>query len=268
MRKLSQIFIYPIKGLKGISLNESIIDKTGLQYDRRWMLVDETGTFISQRSHPVMALFKVVQTENGFDVWEPKAKECLAVPKLVSGSKIKVSIWEDTCDVISYNKFANEWFSTFLEMKCKLVYMPDDCNRAVETEFNRGNDSVSFADAYPILLIGEESMADLNDRLTIPANIDRFRPNLVFKGGTAFEEDTYSEFSIGSHQFLATRPCGRCTVPGVNQQTGKPDMAGKELLKILASYRSKNNKVYFGQNVLSNGGSGIVKLGDALDKIY
>ncbi|MDP1726338.1 MAG: MOSC domain-containing protein [Bacteroidota bacterium] len=268
MRRLSQIFIYPVKGLKGISLDEALIDNTGLQYDRRWMLVDETGTFMSQRTHPIMASFKLVQTEMGFDIWEPKAKECIAIPKLVTGSKVTVKIWNDTCEVVSYSKFADAWFSTFLEMKCKLVYMPDDCNRAVETEFNRGSDTVSFADAYPILLIGDESMADLNNRLNTPVNIDRFRPNLVFTGGTAFEEDTYSEFSIGSHHFLAARPCGRCKVPGVNQQTGKPDKAGKELLKTLAKYRTQNNKVYFGQNVLSNGGSGIVKLGDALVNIY
>lgn len=268
MRRLSQIFIYPIKGLKGISLNVAIIDKTGLKYDRRWMLVDESGTFLSQRKYPMMARFNLVQTENGFDVWEPDNKECIAIPNVVSGSGVKVNIWDDTCEAIAYSKFADAWFSNFLGIKCRLVYMPDDCNRYIEPKFNRGNDTVSFADAYPILMIGEESLADLNKRLSEPITIDRFRPNIVFSGGAAFEEDTYTDFNIGSHSFLAVRPCGRCTVPGVNQQSGKPDKAGKELLKILAAFRTKEHKVYFGQNVLSTGGCGFVKLGDTLEKIY
>ncbi len=233
----------------------------GFKYDRRWMLVDADGMFLTQRTHPKMALFNVVQTKAGFDIWEPAQTESIHIPNSCEGAPIKVKIWDDTCEVISYHPFADEWFSLFLGIKCKLVYMPDDCERLVDTKYVERNELVSFADAYPMLLIGEESLRDLNDRLPEPVLMDRFRPNFVISGTVAFEEDTYSKLAIGGHSFEAVKPCARCTVTTVNQQSGE---MGKEPLRTLATYRTKDNKTYFGENLVSVGGSGTVKVGDEL----
>ncbi len=257
--RLSQLFIYPVKGLGGISLQQSKIAATGLQYDRRWMLVDENGVFLTQRTHPKMALFKAVQTDTGFEIYEPAHLESILIPYACEGAPINVKIWDDSCEVVSYHPFADEWFSLFLGNKCKLVYMPDACERLVDTKYVKRSELVSFADAYPMLLIGEESLRDLNSRLIEPVLMDRFRPNFVVSGTVAFEEDTFSKLAIGRHSFEAVKPCARCTVTTVNQQSGE---MGKEPLKTLATYRSKDNKTYFGENLVSIEGSGTVKVGD------
>ncbi|MBC7382662.1 MAG: MOSC domain-containing protein [Bacteroidia bacterium] len=261
IKEISHIYIYPVKGLQGISLSETQIESTGLLYDRRWMLVDENGLFLSQRTLPIMALFALNQNVNGFEIWAPGKKECITLP-FVSESltTMKVTVWDDTCDAIVHNRFCNEWFSALLKIKCKLVYMPVASKRMVDPTYNTGSDMVSFADAFPMLLIGQSSLTDLNTRLAEPVLMDRFRPNLVFTGGDAFEEDSYDEFYIGSQQFKAAKPCARCTVITVNQQTGA---MGKEPLTTLATYRAKNNKIYFGQNLLQTG-NGIVKIGDQI----
>ena len=224
-------------------------------------MVDEQGLFLSQRTLPVMALFGVNQISNGFEIWAPGKEDRIAIP-FVSGSstKLKVTVWDDTFDAILHSSFCNDWFSAILGINCMLAYMPSNSRRMVDPAYNTGNDIVSFADAFPVLLIGQASFDDLNKRLPSPILIDRFRPNLIFTGGVAFEEDSYGEFYIGSQQFKAAKPCARCTVITVNQQTG---IMGKEPLTTLATYRAKNNKIYFGQNLLQIG-NGIVKIGDEI----
>lgn len=261
---LSQIFIYPIKSLGGISLDRVVVQERGLQYDRRWMLVDEQGQFLTQRTLAGMALLQVDLLARGLQVSHRSRPELppLLVPfELPNPSRMRVRVWEDTCEALEAGAEAREWFSQALGLRCRLVYMPEDTRRQVDLQYARPGDITSFSDAFPILLIGEASLADLNQRLRQPVPINRFRPNLVFAGGTPFEEDGWDQFSIGAHHFRAVKPCSRCVVTTIDQQTAQK---GPEPLRTLTTYRQQGNKILFGQNVLPLTAGQTLALGDTV----
>ena len=262
---LTEINIYPIKSLGGITVRSAKVEKRGLEYDRRWMLVDSQGNFLSQRQHTQMALLQVEITDNGLLVTH-KTREIapLKIPFEANDEKsLLVNIWDDVCFAFEVTPEANAWFSEVLGIPCKLVYMPDHAIRHVEPEFARPKDIVSFADAYPFLIIGEESLHDLNEKLAKPVPMDRFRPNLVFSGGEAFDEDTWTEFSIGETTFYPVKPCYRCVVTTIDQQSAEKSA---EPLKTLSTYRlGANNKVKFGQNLVHSGTGNILEVGQALE---
>ena len=260
---LTDIYIYPIKSLGGIRVTEAKVEKRGLQYDRRWMLVDMLGNFLSQRQHAQMALLRVEISDVGLRVThKTKNNAPLLIPFEANDEKSQlVTIWRDVCFAFEVTPEANAWFSEVLEIPCKLVHMPDHAIRTVDQEFARPRDIVSFADAYPFLIIGQESLQNLNRKLEQAIPINRFRPNLVFSGGEAFDEDTWSQFSIGETTFYPVKPCYRCVVTTINQDTAEKSA---EPLKTLATYRSENNKVKFGQNLVHSGIGNILTVGQEI----
>jgi uncharacterized protein YcbX len=249
MYKLTSIYIYPIKSLGGISLQSSLALEKGLEHDRRWMLIDDSNRFISQREHPQLALLKVEFTDGGFIIYhkDDKAKHIKIPFNINSANELDVSIWDDVCTALHYNDDVDVWFSAMLHINCRLVFMPENSNRLVDPMYTSNNETVSFSDGYPFLIIGEESLIDLNSKADDIILMNRFRPNLVFSGGVAFDEDKFSIFKIGSAIFKGTKPCARCVLTTINQETS---IKGKEPLKTLATYRSVNNKVLFGQNLI------------------
>ncbi len=248
MLKLSEIFIYPIKSLGGISLQTSEVEKRGLKYDRRYLLVDENGMFMTQRDFSQMALLKLSFAENGFNILDIKNSNKTIIPfESTSKEIIKVNIWEDVCNAVVVDKDLDVWFSTVLNKKCSLVYMPDDEKRIVEKKYIDEEHLVSFADAYPFLIIGQASLDDLNSKLTSPIPMNRFRTNFVFTGGNPFEEDNWKKFKIGAAEFEAVKPCARCVITTTDQQTA---IRNEEPLKILSTYRKIDNKVMFGMNLI------------------
>jgi MOSC domain-containing protein len=258
---LSQINIYPIKSLSGISLQTAIVEERGLQNDRRWMLVDENNKFITQRLLPKMALLKVAINDGLLTIKHKKNKlSPLTLPTLPYGDEpINVQIWNDYVTALKYNNDINNWFSEAIGFNCSLVYMPDSTKRKVDTKY-ANNRLVGFADGYPFLIIGEESLNDLNNRTeeTIPMN--RFRTNFVFSGGNPFDEDKWETIKIGNIIFHPVKPCARCVITTINQDTATK---GKEPLKSLADFRQNNNKVMFGMNLVADG-TGNVKVGDEI----
>ena len=265
---LSEINIYPIKSLGGISLSESKVTDRGLQFDRRWMLVDGNNKFLTQRQLPEMALLKVSLKPNGLLIEHSKKLIQLFVPffsnhEIATRKALRVEIWEDFCQAIEVNIECNQFFSQILNRDCKLVYMPDESRRMVDASYAFNNELTSFSDGFPILLIGEESLNELNSRLEEKLPMNRFRPNFVFSGGQAFEEDGWKNFKINNIDFICPKPCARCVVTSTDQQTA---IVGKEPLKTLATYRKEGNKILFGQNVL-NQGTGLVKVGEYISVI-
>lgn len=259
---LQHIYIYPIKSLGGISLAEAEVVQTGIRHDRRWMLTDKEGKFLSQRSFPQMALLQVTVEPAGLLI---DHKKRLHDPFFIpfdesTGRQMQVTIWDDVCTALEVSHEANEWFSDALGMKVQLVYMPSTTKRLVDSNYATNNEIVSFADGYPLLMIGQASLDDLNQRLETPILMNRFRPNLVFYGGSAYCEDSFTEFQIEDVTFNAVKPCGRCVMTTVNQEDG---VKGQEPLKTLASYRTHKNKILFGQNLLQKN-SGKIKVGDRL----
>ncbi|HEY7752044.1 MAG TPA: MOSC N-terminal beta barrel domain-containing protein [Ignavibacteriaceae bacterium] len=262
MYKLTEINIYPVKSLGGISLKSSGVEERGLKYDRRCMLVDEDGMFFTQREHPQMALLQP-KIENGVLKISHKLSGTrgISIPKEPNGGKlINVIVWNDQCKAMTYSKNIDEWFSDSLGFKCRLVYMPDSTERRVNPAYVE-NKIVSFADAYPFLIIGEESLNELNRRMESPLPMNRFRPNLVFSGGESFDEDKWKKIVIGEVNFLVVKPCARCTITTVNQNTGE---RGKEPLKTLATFRNFDGKVLFGQNMVSEN-RGEIHLGSEIN---
>jgi uncharacterized protein YcbX len=259
---LSEIYIYPIKSLGGISIDSAYADKRGLKYDRRYLLVDETGMFITQRDFPQLALFKLSFSEKGFKVFNSVDNSFLVIP-FGSDSKenISVTIWDDVCKVVKVGNDYDDWFSNAINKKCSLVYMPDEEKRIVEKKYINEEHIVSFADAYPFLIIGQSSLEDLNSRLETPLLMNRFRTNFVFTGGNPFEEDNWKDFKIGDVEFKAVKPCARCVVTTTNQDTAE---RSAEPLKTLSDYRKINNKVMFGMNVICNK-PGIVSINQKID---
>lgn len=246
--RLTEIWIYPIKSMGGIRLNSAKVEGKGLKFDRRWMLVDENNMFITQRKISALALFKLEMNLDYFTVQFKNESIQLPFDFDMSSGSISATIWDDSVDTIEVHQKYSNWFSNKLGFKCKLVAFPENNTRLVDPQYAPNHDNVSLADGYPLLAIGQSSLDDLNQRLDAPVPMDRFRPNLVFTGGKPYEEDSWKEFTVGTNKFLGVKPCSRCILTTIDQVTGEQ---GKEPLATLATYRKKENKIYFGQNVLS-----------------
>jgi uncharacterized protein YcbX len=245
---LTGIRIYPIKSLAGIMRSQARVLGKGLEYDRRWMLVDEYGVFLTQRVHGTMALFDVHESPQGFVI--TFAGDSITLP-FDPGNPVnpfEVQIWDDRVVAFEVNREFSAWFSRKLDIQCRLMAFPESNPRQIETTFAANGENVSLADAYPLMIIGEASLADLNARLREPLTMNRFRPNLIFSGGAPYEEDTWNEFSIGGEQFNGVKRCARCVLTTINPLTG---VKGVEPLKTLATYRRRKNKIFFGQNVIA-----------------
>lgn len=262
--KLSEIYIYPVKSLGGISVSSAEVTDRGLKHDRRWMLVDKDNKFFTQRLVKTMALLQTEIGESALMIFNKiKPSERIEIPFTPqSDEPTKAVVWDDTVDVIPHKKEINDWFSEQLKIDCKLVYMPDKTERKVDTNYAKNNEVTSFADGYPFLIIGQESLNLLNSKLEIPLPMNRFRPNFVFTGGKPHDEDTWKEFKINEIIFKPVKPCARCVITTVNQDTAEQ---GVEPLKTLSTYRrADNNKVLFGMNLLHEG-RGIVGVGESLE---
>ncbi|MDZ7625539.1 MAG: MOSC domain-containing protein [Ignavibacteriaceae bacterium] len=262
MYTLSEINIYPIKSLAGISLQSSEVEERGLKYDRRWVLVDETNTFFTQRDFPEMALIKVAVEQEGLKLQhKTKTIEPLFVPfEFENSKKDKVVIWDDTVTGEFYNDQIDGWFSDIIGIKCHLVKMPETTKRVVDESYAM-NKIVSFADAYPFLIIGQASLDDLNSRLEVPLPMNRFRTNFVFTGGKPFEEDNWKKFKIGNVIFHAVKPCARCVITTTNQETAE---RAHEPLLTLSKFRKIDNKVMFGMNLVCES-TGQIAIGDKIE---
>lgn len=220
---LSEIWIYPIKSLAGIRLQRAIVKQKGLAYDRRWMLVDEAGRFLTQREHPEMSQFQITMDNIQLTILNRISGQSIVLN--LNGENdcesMPVIIWDDKVEAIEVSQEYSRWFSEQLKIKSKLVFFPETNARPVDPNYAIQNEHVSLADGYPFLIIGQSSLDDLNKRLQEPIPMNRFRPNFVFTGGMPYAEDSWHRFSVGKNKFAGVKPCGRCVLPNVNQQTGK-----------------------------------------------
>lgn len=248
--QVSEIWIYPVKSLGGIRLERSAVLPKGLAYDRRWMLIDGKGRFLSQREIPLMSRFQVTGRDGRFQVSFGDDSILLEAEKNVQGNmeKINAGIWNDRVQVYPMGDDYDSWFSKRLGFPCRLVFFPEEESRPTDPRYAlTGTDQVSLADAYPILLIGQSSLDDLNQRLGSSLPMNRFRPNIVCTGSIPYDEDRWHYFRIGPNRFAAVKPCSRCVLITIDPLTGSK---GKEPLTTLAAYRRIGNEVYFGQNIV------------------
>lgn len=256
---VSELLVYPIKSMSGIALKQSKIEERGLQYDRRWMLCNEQNEFITQRENKNLALFKLQFTKDGFAI-KFKNENNFEIPFSINGDTETVKVWDDECEAIEY-ALGSAWFSKMLNFTCKLFYMPNQSKRKVSEKYAHNNEITSFSDGFPILIIGQESLNFLNNKLPKPIGMDRFRPNIVFSGGKPFDEDHFKDFSIGKNLLKGVKPCSRCVITTIDQNTTK---TSSEPLKTLATFRSKDNNVLFGQNLIATIIEGEIRIGDRI----
>jgi len=246
---LSQLNIYPLKSAGGISLENAVPEARGLAHDRRWMVVDDSGQFMTQRTCPGMALINTILSPQTLNLNAPGMSE-LCLPLFpIAGESQEVEIWGDRCEAWTANPQAETWISEYLGKSCRIVFMPDHSNRPVDPEYTVGESQVSFSDGFPLLLISEASLNDLNCRLPVSVTMKHFRPNLVVKNTTAYEEDSWKLIRIGNCELQVVKPCSRCVLTTVDPEKG--EFSGKEPLQTLATYRKENGKVLFGQNLIA-----------------
>lgn len=258
---VSAIYIYPVKSLGGIALRQSEVKRKGLAMDRRWMLMDEQCRFLSQRNIPELALFKMAWLPSGNGFVIQYGERIAELSLQFGGTPYAAQIWSDQVDVVEPDAGLSQWFSDCLGMACKLVAFPEHHPRFVDPDFASGsNDHTSLSDGYPILLIGQLSLDDLNSRLAAPVGFERFRPNIVVEGSLPFEEETWKRFSVGSVAMAGVKPCARCVMTTIDQQTAT---VGKEPLATLSTYRKSGSKVLFGQNVIPLR-EGWIRVGDEI----
>jgi uncharacterized protein YcbX len=262
---IQNLYLYPIKSLGGIVVQEALVEERGFRYDRRWMLVDPSGEFLTQRQHPKLALLQVALGKSELTVFSKvdSFRKITFDLEMNSGKEMQVKVWGDEVAALQVAPAVSAWFSDFLGMDVELVVMPESSHRKLDPRYAVQEESVSFADGMPYVIIGQASLDELNGRLADPVGMDRFRPNLVFSGGDAYAEDQFKQLQIGEVEFQVVKPCARCVMITVDQEKGTK---GKEPLATLATYRSQGAKVYFGQNAVSLT-QGIVRVGDPIQQL-
>ncbi len=253
---VTELHIYPVKGLRGIRVTKAKLTERGFERDRRWMLVDNDGLFISQRTHPKLARFSTKFSEEGDLIINYDTESIVLTSRDVTEVVIEVSMWDKCFMGHLLSDTINNWWKMNLDSDVRMVYMTDDDIRI--KEYGDKDTQLSYADGYPYLIIGTESLAYLNSKLDTSVPMNRFRPNIVVKTTTPHIEDDWSELSIGDQLLNIVKPCARCTVVTVDQLSGKK---GIEPLRTLATYRKVGNKVNFGVNAVAITG-GIISIGD------
>jgi uncharacterized protein YcbX len=247
--RLSAIAIFPIKSCRGIEVSEAVVERRGLRHDRRFMIVDGAGRFVTQREEPSLARVAVaieaqdvVVEVEGYG----RARAHAEPPANALGAPTPVTVWNSTVEAREVPELS-AFFASLLGRAVRCVYMPESTRRAVSPAHARPGDVVSFADGYPLLVASESSRADLEARAGVPLEMARFRPNVVVAGAAAWEEDGWTRVRIGPLWLRVTKPCARCVMTTLDPRTGE---GGQEPLRTLATFRRVDGEVMFGLNLV------------------
>lgn len=263
---VSELHYYPIKSCRGIAVDSALVTRRGLEFDRSLMLVDETGTFLTQRELPRMALIGTeLLPQNCGEMITLRAEGMDPFTFLTSnqGRQRQVSVWQSVCEAVDQGDEVARWFSDFLGDNVRLVRIADEFQRELDARYRlREDDETAFADGYPVLLLAQASLDDLNQRLATPLPMNRFRPNIVVSGCEAYAEDNWKRIRIGNVEFAGVKKCARCKIITIDQASAE---VGKEPLTTLANYRYMEDRgVMFGQNMIPVNG-GAIHVGDVVE---
>jgi hypothetical protein len=267
--RLAALHIYPVKSLRGLAVQSAQVDALGMVGDRRFLIVEGAGVFLTQRTVPRMALIGAFLDDSflelrcdGFDPIRVLRQPDPQAPL------VPVTVWKSEGLMAEHcGELPATWLSRVLGFPCRLVRIGPAFHRPVKNASHPG-DTVGFADGYPFLAVSEASLQDINRRIAAAGAsavpMDRFRPNLVLEGCAPFEEDTWKRIRIGNVALRSAGPCARCVITTTDQWTGA---RGKEPLKTLATYRrdaADPTNVNFGQNLVHEDKSGMLQVGDTV----
>jgi uncharacterized protein YcbX len=254
---IHSLYLYPVKSLAGIPVQRMAIDAFGPAGDRRWMVVDNAGRFVTQRQHPELALIATALNDEDVTLCIPgRGDYCLQA----GATRCLVEVWGDQVQALTAQGDVNQALSQFCGLPLRLVFMPDDSFRQIDPSRVPEARRVGFADGFPLLVANLASLDELNSRLAQPVDIRRFRPNIVVEGGAAWSEDHWSELQVDRSRLRIVKPCSRCVMTTVDPDAGEkaPDA---EPMKTLSAYRRTADGVIFGQNALHDG-TGPLSVGD------
>ena len=269
MTHVSTIHIYPIKSTKGITLTCSLVNELGLGFDRRFIVCDPTGNFITARTMPQLCLVQTEIIENGVTLSAPHMKNLTLLYKNFSHLYRKVSVWGDEVNGQICSETANNWFSEYLQSPCELVFFGQQSYRERKPNTHSAR-KLAFTDGYPLLLISQASLNQLNTRLVDDqqdnVSMSQFRPNVVIDNCQPFAEDTWQHIRIGEVEFKVSKPCERCIFTTVNPKTGVKHPQQQPLSTLKSFRKTPQGEVLFGQNLIALN-SGIINQGDELTVI-
>ncbi|AFY37535.1 MOSC domain protein beta barrel domain protein [[Leptolyngbya] sp. PCC 7376] len=264
MVTVAELWIYPVKSCRGITLNEAQVTHKGFAGDRQWMIVDAAGKFITQRSHPQLAKVRIQLDDDDLTL-DFERQPTLKIPVQQTGDLLPVTVWRNQTEATDQGEHAAEWFSRILQIPCRLVRQSPEHIRPINPKYALWeNQPVSFADGYPILLTNTASLQQLSGKVGELIPMNRFRPNLVVAGDRPFAEDNWQNFKINELEFVVAKPCERCVVTTTDQNTGDRHPS-QEPLRTLRKFRYQPKKgILFGINLMPKN-EGFIKVGQALN---
>lgn len=248
MPKLTTITYYPVKSMRGWDVPQAIMTPRGLENDRLIMVTDPDGMFFTQRELPRLAAIHPDLDGDSLTLTAP-GMDALRLDLRRAGEVRPVTIWDSETEAIDQGQVASAWLSGLLGRDVRLVRLTDDAVIPVTSHYAvTPDDEVSFADGFPVLIVSQESLDDLNARMETPVPMSRFRPNLVVSGFGPFAEDNWKRIRIGKIELAVVKPCARCLVTTHDQTTG--ERMGKEPLRTLATFRKVGSHVMFAMNAI------------------
>ena len=256
--RLARLFVYPVKSCAGVELQEALLTETGLDLDRAWMVVDESGEFVTQRELPRMALVKP-QLKLHEVVLRAPGMLALHLSVDTVEEPVKVRVWDDEVPAFDMGAVAAQWFSDFLGRKLRLVRFDPEHRRLSSRDWTGGAEALNqFSDGYPLLVASTASLAQLNERLAASGHgavgIERFRPNLVLEGLEAHDEDRLDVIRIatedGEVQLRPVKPCPRCPIPDIDPATGESNPIVSDTLQPYRRNDKVGGAVTFGMNAI------------------
>ncbi|BDU16265.1 MOSC domain-containing protein [Lysobacter auxotrophicus] len=259
--KLSDLYLYPVKSCAPLALEEARVESRGLAGDRRWMIVDADGRFVTGRQFPELTLLRARPADNGL-TFDAPGMPTLSVPLPAPSEHSVVEIWKKPVGATFASDDAGDWLSRYLGSAVRLVYMDDTVLRQVDPTFAREGDIVGFADSFPIMLLGRGSLDRLNSQLDVPVSMTRFRPNFVVDVDEPHAEDAWTRIAIGELEFDVAKDCTRCNFVNIDPATGRRSHDGQPL-KTLTGYRRFDAGVTFGRHLIPRS-FGVVRRGDAV----
>lgn len=260
---IASLHQHPLKSAAVVDVDELVIARRGPVGDRRWLAVDAEGGFLTARQHGALVRIEARDARDGLHLRAPGMAPLHVPVPGPAATRLAVQVWGDLIDAACADATAGTWLTRYLGFPARLVHMDDAAHRPIDPDFATPGDEVSFADAYPLLVISQAALDGLNARLARPVPMARFRPNLVVAGSVAHDEDTWRRVRIGGIEFEAVKACTRCVFTTLDPATGTRDPDGGPLTT-LKTYRRTPAGITFGMNLIPRG-IGTLRIGDPVD---